>query len=95
MKDKAESGGGNSSPVMADGRKRKRLDTELIHDSEGSSKQNPVPSVPWLLVYLFAELIVVVVVAFPFLARILGRRLDHSFPSFSLFSSFFFFLSGE
>ena len=41
MKDKAESGGGNSPPVMADGRKRKRLDTELIHDSEGSSRHTP------------------------------------------------------
>ena len=38
MKDKAESGGGNSPPIMADGRKRKRLDTELIHDSEGASQ---------------------------------------------------------
>ena len=38
MKDKAESGGGNSPPIMADGRKRKRLDTELIHDSEGGSQ---------------------------------------------------------
>ncbi|KAL8603258.1 hypothetical protein ACOMHN_017373 [Nucella lapillus] len=37
MKDKTESGKGDSPPAMADSRKRKRPDTELIHDSEATA----------------------------------------------------------